>query len=442
MIMAKRNKKIQDYNLGYSILKPYVDFLIKCSYNKILHVGRENVPTDGAIILAPNHTNTLMDALVVLASDNRRKVFVARADIFRAPILAKIFAFFKIMPIMRQRDGFRAVKQNQEIIDKAVDVLKDKVPFCIFPEGTHQAKYSLLPISKGIFKIAFQAQEQITDMPLYIVPVGIRYGDFFRFRSSVRLQFGEAINVGKYIAEHAEQTQAEQMNGLKQLLTERLESAIFYVPNDENYNATIEICAALEAYEVEQLNKANKGIHSLEQQLLANRSTLKRIEALKENDPDKAAKLFELANEAYRIRTAKGIDIASASVKKPLLSRMTRNIFSLLTLPYTVPASILASPVVFLSQFVCTKIKDPAFANSIKYVVNLVLWTLLVVVYGALAFTFLPWQWAILATLLVAPAPFVAHELWKTFRLLVSDMKLSKSEKLKNIYSHIKGLLL
>ena len=440
--MAKRNKKIQDYNLGYTILKPYVDFLIKCSYNKILHVGRENVPTDGAIILAPNHTNTLMDALVVLASDNRRKVFVARADIFRAPILAKIFAFFKIMPIMRQRDGFRAVKQNQEIIDKAVDVLKDKVPFCIFPEGTHQAKYSLLPISKGIFKIAFQAQEQITDMPLYIVPVGIRYGDFFRFRSSVRLQFGEAINVGKYIAEHAEQTQAEQMNGLKQLLTERLESAIFYVPNDENYNATIEICAALEAYEVEQLNKANKGIHCLEQQLLANRSTLKRIEALKENDPDKAAKLFELANDAYRIRTAKGIDIASASVKKPLLSRMTRNIFSLLTLPYTVPASILASPVVFLSQFVCTKIKDPAFANSIKYVVNLVLWTLLVVVYGALAFTFLPWQWAILATLLVAPAPFVAHELWKTFRLLVSDMKLSKSEKLKNIYSHIKGLLL
>ena len=440
--MAKRNKKIQDYNLGYSILKPYVDFLIKCSYNKILHVGRENVPTDGAIILAPNHTNTLMDALVVLASDNRRKVFVARADIFRAPILAKIFAFFKIMPIMRQRDGFRAVKQNQEIIDKAVDVLKDKVPFCIFPEGTHQAKYSLLPISKGIFKIAFQAQEQITDMPLYIVPVGIRYGDFFRFRSSVRLQFGEAVNVGKYIAEHAEQTQAEQMNGLKQLLTERLESAIFYVPNDENYNATIEICAALEAYEVEQLNKANKGIHCLEQQLLANRSTLKRIEALKENDSDKAAKLFELANEAYRIRTAKGIDIASASVKKPLLSRMTRNIFSLLTLPYTVPASILASPVVFLSQFVCTKIKDPAFANSIKYVVNLVLWTLLVVVYGVLAFTFLPWQWAILATLLVAPAPFVAHELWKTFRLLVSDMKLSKSEKLKNIYSHIKGLLL
>ena len=164
--MAKQKSKIQDRNLGYSILKPYVDFLIKCSYNKILRVGKENVPTDGAIILAPNHTNTLMDALVVLSSDKSRKVFVARADIFRIPILQKIFTFLKIMPIMRMRDGFRAVKQNQEIIDKAVDVLKDKVPFCIFPEGTHQAKYSMLPISKGIFKIAFQAHEELSDTPL------------------------------------------------------------------------------------------------------------------------------------------------------------------------------------------------------------------------------------------------------------------------------------
>ena len=440
--MAKQKSKIQDRNLGYSILKPYVDFLIKCSYNKILRVGKENVPTDGAIILAPNHTNTLMDALVVLSSDKSRKVFVARADIFRIPILQKIFTFLKIMPIMRMRDGFRAVKQNQEIIDKAVDVLKDKVPFCIFPEGTHQAKYSMLPISKGIFKIAFQAHEELSDTPLYIVPVGIRYGDFFRFRSSVRLEFGEPINVGEYIAEHAEQTQSEQMNGMKDMLTERLRSVILYVPNDENYNATIETCAALESYEVAQLGSENKAKHALDIQLLANRATLKRIESLKESNPEEAAKLFELAKEAYQLRQKKGIDIASVSAKKPLMSRTARNVITLCTLPYTIPASILASPVVLLSQFIGTKIKDPAFGNSIKFVVNLVLWTLLVVVYGVLAFTLLPWQWAIVATLLVAPAPFVAHELWKTVRLAISDIKLIRTKRLKTIYSQIKAIVL
>lgn len=440
--MAKSTKKIQDRNLGYSILKPYVDFLIKCSYNKILRVGKEKLPKDGAIILAPNHTNTLMDALVVLSSDKNRKVFVARADIFRFPVLPKIFTFLKIMPIMRLRDGFRAVKQNQEIIDKAVDVLKDRVPFCIFPEGTHLAKYSMLPISKGIFKIAFQAHEELSDTPLYIVPVGIRYGDFFRFRSSVRLEFGEPINVGEYIAEHAEQTQSEQMNGMKDMLTERLRSVILYVPNDENYNATIETCAALESYEVAQLGSENKAKHALDIQLLANRATLKRIEALKESNPDEAAKLFELANEAYQLRQKKDIDIASISAKKPLLSRTARNVITLCTVPYTIPASILASPVVLLSQFISTKIKDPAFGNSIKFVVNLVLWTLLVVVYGVLAFTLLPWQWAIVATLLVAPAPFVAHELWKTIRLAISDIKLIRTKRLKTIYSQIKAIVL
>lgn len=440
--MAKQKSKIQDHNLGYSILKPYVDFLIKCSYNKILRVGKEKLPKDGAIILAPNHTNTLMDALVVLSSDKNRKVFVARADIFRFPVLPKIFTFLKIMPIMRLRDGFRAVKQNQEIIDKAVDVLKDRVPFCIFPEGTHLAKYSMLPISKGIFKIAFQAHEELSDTPLYIVPVGIRYGDFFRFRSSVRLEFGEPINVGEYISEHAEQTQSEQMNGMKDMLTERLRSVIFYVPNDENYNATIETCAALESYEIAQLGSENKAKHALDIQLLANRATLKRIETLKESNPDEAAKLFELANEAYQLRRKMGIDIASVSAKKPLLSRAVRNVITLCTVPYTIPASILASPVALLSQFIGTKIKDPAFGNSIKFVVNLVLWTLLVVVYGVLAFTFLPWQWAIVATLLVAPAPFVAHELWKTMRLAISDIKLIRTKRLKTIYSQIKAIVL
>ena len=171
--MAKE-KKIQDYDIKYSLLRHYVDFTLKLSYRNIRYVGREKIPQDGAVIYAPNHTNALMDALIILAMDRKPKVFVARADIFRKPLFAKILHFLKIMPIMRLRDGFDEVKKNQQTIEKAVDVLHDKVPFCIFPEGQHQAKYSSLPLSKGIFRIAFQAQELMPDMPLYIVPVGMR----------------------------------------------------------------------------------------------------------------------------------------------------------------------------------------------------------------------------------------------------------------------------
>ena len=196
--MAKE-KKIQDYDIKYSLLRHYVDFTLKLSYRNIRYVGCEKIPQDGAVIYAPNHTNALMDALIILAMDRKPKVFVARADIFRKPLFAKILHFLKIMPIMRLRDGFDEVKKNQQTIEKAVDVLHDKVPFCIFPEGQHQAKYSSLPLSKGIFRIAFQAQELMPDMPLYIIPVGMRYGSFFRFRSTVRVEIGGVECIGFWI---------------------------------------------------------------------------------------------------------------------------------------------------------------------------------------------------------------------------------------------------
>jgi 1-acyl-sn-glycerol-3-phosphate acyltransferase len=120
-----REKKIQDYDRLYDILRYYVDFVLKLSYRNISYVGRENIPQDGAVIYAPNHTNALMDALVILAMDRKAKVFVARADIFKKPLLAKIFKFLKIMPIMRMRDGIDEVKKNTETIEKAVDVLRD-----------------------------------------------------------------------------------------------------------------------------------------------------------------------------------------------------------------------------------------------------------------------------------------------------------------------------
>ena len=433
----KRIKKIQDYDSMYSTLFHYVRFSVKQSYRSILQVGEENIPKDGAIIFAPNHTNTLMDALVVLAYNCQPKVFVARADIFRNRKLAQIFTFLKIMPIMRQRDGISAVKKNQETIDKAVDVLKDRIPFCIFPEGTHQAKYSSLPLSKGIFRSAYQAHDLMPDVPLYIVPVGIKYGDFFRFRSTIRMEFGKPINVGEFIAENAHMTPQEQTNVLKDLLTERLHSTIFHIPNDEDYTATYEVCNAVEPFEMEKLSHSGK--HTLEVQHEANKIALKRIEALKESNPEKAKKLLELGKEASKLRKKKGIDTESASVKKPFVSRIPRTILTLLTLPYTLPVSILASPLALLCKYIFTMLKDPAFRNSVRFLMNLFVWPLLVMIYAIIAFCLLPWQCALPVTLLIMPAPY---ELWKSIRLVVSDIKLKKEKKLRKIYAQIRKMIM
>ena len=441
--MAKKEKKIQDYDPAYAFLRYYVDLALKLSYRSVRYVGREKIPQDGAVIYAPNHTNALMDALVILAMDRKAKVFVARADIFRHKLLAKIFAFLKILPIMRIRDGFDEVKKNQEIIQKAVDVLRDKIPFCIFPEGTHQAKYSSLPLSKGIFRIAYQAQELMPDMPLYIVPVGLRYGSFFRFRSTVRVQIGDPIDVREFIAQNAELSQPEQMNVLKDMLAERMTSSILYIPNDEDYYATYEICAATVKRQVLPFERTENGkrANRLDAHFAANRLTVEQIQHYKEHDPQKAAQLIELGRQAATMRRAERISLASVSIKYPVWSRIERTLIFIAALPYFIPVSILTLPIKLLCSFLFTKLKDYAFRNSIRFLVNLVLWPILMIIYSVIAYSVLPWQWALPVTLLLLPAPIVAHEMWRLFRLAKSDFKLLRNSELRRKYSLIREIM-
>ena len=270
-----RRKRLQDNDRFYNFLHILVNFAVKSSYRYIKFIGKERIPKDAAVIFAPNHTGTLMDALVLLAMDNKPKVFIARADIFRNPTAAKMLAFCKMIPIMRMRDGIEEVKKNNKTIETAADVLKDKVPLCIFPEGTHQAKHSMLPLSKGIFRIALQAKELLGDKPLYIVPIGIRYGNFFRFRSSARVQFGNPINVGEFIAEHSDKSAPEQINLMRELLTARMRENIHFIPNNEQYDAKKEICAAMYS---EQLKKSGKS--DANPLVSLNQKTAEQIETL------------------------------------------------------------------------------------------------------------------------------------------------------------------
>lgn len=441
--MAKE-KKVQDYDLLYDILRYYVDIVMKLSYRRIKYVGREFIPKDGAVIFAPNHTNALMDAMVVLGMDHRPKVFVARADIFRNAKIAKLLKWFKIMPIMRMRDGYEEVKKNNETIERAVDVLRDRVPFCIFPEGTHQAKYSALPLAKGIFRIAFQAQELMPEMPLYIVPVGIRYGSFFRFRSTVRVQIGEPINVGRFISDHSDLAPAEQMTAMRELLTERIQNSIFYIPNDEDYDAMYEICATVVKHQVKNCRYTvdGKRLRGMDAYFEANNRTVREVMRLKESNPEVATELLKLGKETFEERTSNYISLNSVSAKHGLASRIVQLIFFIIKLPYTIPASILTLPMTAVIKSLFRLIKDYAFRNSVRYVINLIMWPLLMIIYATLAYIFLPWQWALPITLLLLPAPIIAQETWRMLRLFKSDIKLHRNRPLREKYSMIKTLFI
>lgn len=432
--MGKR-RKIQENDWRYDVLHWLVDRTTKVSYRRLRYIGTERIPKDGAVIYAPNHTGTLMDALIVLAMSHEPTVFIARADIFKNPKLAKMFRFFKMAPIMRMRDGIEEVKKNNKTIEMAADVLKDRIPLCIFPEGKHQTKYSLQPLSKGIFRIALQAKEQLGDTPLYIVPMGIRYGNFFRFRSTVTLQVGNPINVGEFIAKNEDKTPQELMNLMRGCLDERMKETILYIPNDEEYDAKNEICAAVSA----KLLKEHKpcGNDTL---VTANQEAARRIEEMKSEKPEAAARLIASADEAVKMRRKMGISLKSVTGQPTMLSIILKSLLLLVTLPYTLATMLLTLPIIAIGNMLTKKFKDRAFHNSVRYVLHLVLWPLLLIIYTAIAFATMPPLWAACAVAAAMPAPAVAQETFRAARLIVSDFRLLRCKPLMAKYNEIRNL--
>ncbi len=433
--MGKR-KRLQDNDNRYNALHWSANIATKTSYRNIKFIGKERIPKDAAIIFAPNHSGALMDAMVILAMDHKPKVFLARADIFKNPKLAKIFKFMKMMPIMRMRDGIEEVKKNNKTIETAAEVLKDRVPLCIFPEGTHQTKYSMLPLSKGVFRIALQAKELLGDTPLYIVPVGIRYGNFLRFRSSVSVQFGNPINVGEFIAAHSDRSVPEQMNLMRECLTQRMRENIHYIPNDGEYDAKNEICAAMYS---EQRKRSTA--HCANPLVELNQKTTDEIEALRQEKPEVAEKLIALGNEAAEMRHQNRISLKSVASPNSLPTQAARVLLLFATLPYTLAATVCTLPTTLLCRVLEGKFKDKAFHNSVRFGIKFVLWPLLFIIYTAIAFACLPALWAALAVVALLPAQAVTQDTFRAARMAVSDFKLWRCKPLRAKYDEIRKIL-
>ena len=428
-------KNIYDKDLGYSILKPIVDWNAKHSYRKIEVTGKENIPTDGAVIIAPNHCNTLMDALVILQAFKDESVFGARADIFNKPFIAKIMTFVRILPMVRQRDGLRNVLKNNETQEIIVDTLENKVRFCMYPEGRHRPAHSLQTLGKGTFRAALAANSKFGDtMPVYIVPTGIEYGDYFRYRSTCLITFGEAINVTEFVKGLNVENEVQMIEPLRKELSSRMSKLITFIKDDEQlYNK----------WALTKMLAADKGLRygdfgrSLHKGMLANREIVAEIEKACENKPEEMENLLEKVAEFDKKRRKKGISIYSFRKKNEALNAVGKAFAALIGLPYWIFSAIVSSPMWLTYNLLRSKTRDKAFHNTVGFGVKLALGTILLITYAILAFCLLPWPYALALTLLTIPSYSYFFDYIEGMRRYISDLKLLGEKKLRGKFKDI-----
>ncbi|HWW62364.1 MAG TPA: lysophospholipid acyltransferase family protein [Thermoanaerobaculia bacterium] len=240
-------------------------FLIRTFYRRVEVLGLDSVPEPGPVIFAVNHPNGLVDPLFVLCFTPRPVSFLAKAPLWRYPLIGWFVRAMESIPVYRKQD--HVTGSNEETFAKAREVLSRGGSIAIFPEGTTHSDPQLRELKTGAARIALGAQLE----GLVIVPVGIYYTAKHIFRSSALVAFGDAIPV-----EPADSVDA---------LTDRIDAGLDAVTLQADSHAALEL-----------IGRAEDIFTAEEDQPLAEELELRRrftegYHFLRERDPARLARL-------------------------------------------------------------------------------------------------------------------------------------------------------
>jgi 1-acyl-sn-glycerol-3-phosphate acyltransferase len=341
----------------------------KFYYRRFTVVGYEKIPLNVPVIFAANHQNALMDALAVDFAARRSIAFLARADIFKKPFIAKLLNMLRILPIYRMRDGIEALGNNQEVFDNTVAVLKSNIPLCILPEGSHEGIKRLRPLKKGIFRIAFQAEEgNQFNLNLHIVPVGLDFSDYFNAGSDLTVVFGTPIKIADYASQYRE-NESRTITGLTNLLSESMRSVMLHIP-EEHYELIYQVS---EMYEPNVWNTSNMKRHPYNKLTIKQYIIQKAGEAFK-RFPEKAAELGNVLKEYNNKLLKAGLEDSLLQPKPAsFLGLFFEILLSILLLPINIYGLVLNFIPFKIPLAVASKIKDKHFKSSVNFVVSLLL---------------------------------------------------------------------
>jgi 1-acyl-sn-glycerol-3-phosphate acyltransferase len=141
--------------------------------------GRERVPREGGLILASNHIS-FWDPPMVGAALPRECFFLAKEELFSAPVLGPFIRSVNSIPIRRGMADLSG-------LSRATEVLRNGKALLMFPEGSRMRDGELHPARPGVGMMAVTADVPI--LPCFISGSN-RPGKWWYRGVRVRLTFG------------------------------------------------------------------------------------------------------------------------------------------------------------------------------------------------------------------------------------------------------------
>jgi 1-acyl-sn-glycerol-3-phosphate acyltransferase len=185
----------RDAPLAYRLLRAFARALVGLFYRRIEVAGLEHVPVRGALIVAANHQNALVDPMLLLAAIPRRLVPVSKAPLFRHPLIAPLLRVAGAIPVQRRQDPGSDSSGNAEAFRAVTQALDRGEAILIFPEGVSQPEPTLMALRTGTARMLLGAEAagarktrlgaEAADGPALVtlLPVGLSFHEPGAFRA-------------------------------------------------------------------------------------------------------------------------------------------------------------------------------------------------------------------------------------------------------------------
>ena len=152
-------------------------------------IGAENIPKDGAFILAANHVSN-WDPPFLGTFIDREICYMGKEELFKNPIMAWVCRNLYVFPVKRGAADKNAIKT-------AIKILKDGKCLGIFPEGTRSKDGTLGKAQSGVSLIAAMTKsviipaaivgtEKIFSREKFFPKIAVIYGSPIKFSASTK----------------------------------------------------------------------------------------------------------------------------------------------------------------------------------------------------------------------------------------------------------------